>query len=419
MAATLPGLMLAGASAFAGGPLVIAGPQGHTAVSYANPNIVLNVDPGPLGARSNATADSLLQQAFQVWNAVPTATVHFSQGADLGSDITLANASTVLPDLANTVLHAEDGLNPVVYDSDGSIIDAYLGVGQSDTIIGFAASIVFENGTHFLEGYAVLNGRDTGLTDREIQLLITHELGHLIGLDHSQADINNTEKYFGNPGLCTTSLANRYPVMYPYTCRHTDTLHSDDLSAVSAMYPTADFASHYTRVSGYFSTPDGHAILGANIWLENIKTGEVYSTVSDYLEQGNGYYQLYAPPGDYRLWANSINPEFTGGSGVGPYTQTSQDKSFQAPHPIGTVSYHGSGVNPSVITVGAQAVEIHFDSQGGIGTATPTPALASQNSQVNKTSGGGALGGLPMLMLVVMCLGRQLRRQLRRSPVAA
>ena len=402
-------------SASAGGPLVIEGPAGHTPVTYANPNIVLNLDPGPLGSRSNAAADTLIRDAFALWNNVSTSTISLTQGNDLSTDITSSNFELVIPNAALTQLHENDGLNPIVYDNDGSIIDGFFGVGASLQTVGFAASIIFVGQSNFVEGYAVINGRDIGLTDSDFTLLVAHELGHLFGLDHTQTDINNAESMFGSPGICQTAPAADYAIMYPFVCRKTVSLHADDISTVSQMYPSAEITQQYGAINGRFLNTDGSAILGANIWAENTITGEIISTVSDYLKEGNGAYRLIAPAGQYTLHANSINPLFNAGSGIGPYTSNAFDLSFKAPHPIVPVGYQGNTAgNNEIITVNNNGLStINFIADGS-GTSTPVvsnalssvlfSAISTASAPSSGSSGGGTLSPLSVLFLALSLL---------------
>jgi len=343
---------------FAGGPLVIEGPTDNTPVTYQNPNITLHVESGALGTLSNLDADAILKEAFALWNTVNTSTVKLifnDTDTRIAVDINVDNFTDFIPNVAGTIFNGDDGLNPVVYDSDGEIIDAFFGDGASDHTIGFAASIFNLNGSYFNEGYAVINGKDPGrlgLTDTEFKLLIAHEIGHLFGLDHSQVNINNQETF------CATPNKKDYPVMYPFVCRDVESLHADEVSAISALYPTVDINNNFGILQGHFVDESGHAILGANIWAKNITTGAAVSIVSDYLKQDNGFYKLYLPPGDYTLHANSINELFNGGSSVGPYAWDLLDKSFVAPHPIPEVIYQDTtSGNATSITI--NTCEIH------------------------------------------------------------
>ncbi len=415
-------LILYTSNTFAGGPLVIEGPNGHTPVRYANPVIVLNVDPGPLGSRSNAQANKILQQAFSLWNNVPTSTIRFVQGADLSQDITINNFTSILPApqanlTSSSALKGNDGINPVVYDSDGSIIDAFFGVGASKNTIGFAASIVTIGSSNFTEGYAVFNGRDLSLSTLDFKLLIAHELGHFIGLDHTQTNISNNEKLLGSPPACSTAQPQQYAVMYPYICRTSADLHIDDISAVSTLYPAANFHQKFGEINGFFTDAAGKAIIGANIWAENTNTGEAVSTVSDYLQNNNGFYQLFVPAGNYTLHADAINSEFNGGSGIGPYSTGPTDKSFQPPiNSVIGISYQADTPgNDAIISVSnGQTIRINFDinganvnpvqnnrGSGNLLSSLPgsTPAAKSKN-----TGSGGSMAPLTLLFIMLALL---------------
>ena len=397
--------------AYAGGPLRIEGANGHTPATYADPNIVLNLDNGPLGNRTKADADTLIMKAFALWNNIITSTIHFSKGADLNKDIDQTNFLTVLPNSNNTILHEQDGLTPIVYDSDGSIIDAFFGganpnnpdsIPQSSITVGFAASIIFSGQNNFVEGYAVINGKPLpGFDDLTTELTIAHELGHLIGLDHTQTNINNSESQLSFPLVCTTANnTDDYPLMYPFICRNSESLHADDISAVSALYPASNLTQNFGTISGFFVDTAGKAILGANIWAENTTTGEAISTVSDYLEERNGAYTLLLPAGKYTLHANSINPEFNAGSGIGPYTKDAFDLSFQNPHPITPVAYqsNASSGNAAIITVNnGSNINIVFAVDGNTGTVAPAAAQSSGG-------GGGGSGSLSPLYTLFLTL---------------
>ena len=89
-------LILGGTNAFAGGPLRLAGPTGKTPVAYPNggQNISMHLDQGSLGSRSKAQADAIFNQAFALWNNVPTASITLLRGPDLPVDVTAANIGT-------------------------------------------------------------------------------------------------------------------------------------------------------------------------------------------------------------------------------------------------------------------------------------------------------------------------------------
>ena len=336
-------------------------------------NVALNYDQGALGTRSKATADTLVTSAVSLWTNVPTATVSLSRGADLPVDVTSSNYLSYWNSFS-------DGLNPVIYDSTGSIINAIFGAGANTQVLGVAGSAWNDSGSlcQYNEGRAVINGclaDSTGacriVSDTTMSNVITHEVGHLIGMDHTEVD--------GGMGLATSN----YPMMYPIAYRTSTTLHEDDVAGVSALYPDSTVNSAYGQLTGTFTQVNGTPIQGANIWAQG--SGGTFSVVSDYLIQGTGYFKLLLPPGTYTLHASAINASFTGGSSVGPFSEASADASFQAPLynggvPMSSLTLGGGSPTQITITAGCSAtVGFRFDGTGTVGgnCGATAPSTAS------------------------------------------
>ena len=141
----------------------------------------------------------------------------------LSTDYTTANYTGVYQKYS-------DGLNPVIFDTDGSITDALFGAGAKSSILGFAGSAYYTSGPSagkYAEGQAVINGY-INISDATLTEVLAHEIGHFFGLDHSQLD--NTQ------GLASSN----YVLMYPIAYRTLTTLHEDDIAAVTSLYPAAN-----------------------------------------------------------------------------------------------------------------------------------------------------------------------------------
>ncbi|HXE60753.1 MAG TPA: carboxypeptidase regulatory-like domain-containing protein, partial [Gemmatimonadaceae bacterium] len=311
---------LAAAVAQAGGPLLVCAPGIYA--TYPSPfTVSLNYDGGgTLGSRTKAQADAIVNNAIAQWTNVSTARISLLRGPDLPVDVTTSNVNTYYNNVG-------DHLNPVIYDTDGSIIDLKLGVGASGSVLGFAGSSAAFNGSvcSYTEGQAVINGK-IAVSDTTMTVVLAHELGHFIGLDHT--DLN------ADQGL---SSAN-FPLMYPVAYRSSATLADDDVSAVTSLYPDTNVAANYGTLQGNFRNTSGTQVPGANIWAKENTSGKLYSVVSDYLTQSNGAFKMLLPPGTYTLHASALDAtdagtgfELTSGSGVGPYSGDITDASFQPP----------------------------------------------------------------------------------------
>ncbi|MDP1856510.1 MAG: hypothetical protein Q8K74_10785 [Candidatus Nitrotoga sp.] len=305
-----------------------------------------------------SVAGAIVTEAISMWTNVATSTVALARGADLLVDIAASNYATFLYDFS-------DGLNPVIYDSDGSIIDSIFGVGAKNSVLGFAGSAWNNNGSQcqYVEGRAVINGY-ISVNDTTMKVVLAHEVDHLIGLDHTQLD--------NSQGL-VTSYPSNYLLMYPIAYRSYTTLHEDDIAAVSALYPDATLNSVYGQLTGSFVEVNGTPIRVANIWAKEINSNKVFSVVSDYLIQGTGYFKLLLPPGSYTLHAEVIQTEFTAGSSIGPYSETSSGFSFQPPLynngvPIAPIVLGGNLPSQFVITAGCVvSATFKLDGTGSVG----------------------------------------------------
>ncbi len=409
------------AIARAGGPLSVCDPASgsYTPVKYPGAGAVtLHYDGGgnlgtrPGGSvRTNSQADTIVGDATALWTGVPTATFTFSRGSDLPVDVTAANYGTYYGVY-------NDGRNPVIYDDDGSIIIDALGAGNENIVLGFAGSAYSISGTtprvcQYVEGQAVINGH-IAVSDATLTNVLAHELGHLIGLDHTQLDAAQ--------GLAMSN----YPLMYPIAHRTLPTLHEDDVAAVSGLYPDATVGTTYGMLEGDFQLADGMTrLLGANIWAKENTSGKVFSVVSDYLRQGTGYFRMLLPPGTYTLHAEAVQTRFTEGSSVGPYSESSTDLSFQAPlYALGTamapLTLGNASPIPITITAGCTAsATLRFNGTGGVsgnctGTLPDPPRLTNLSTRMQVLTGndvmigGFIVGGSSSKTVVVRARGPSL-----------
>ena len=138
--ASLP--LLAPAAVEAGGPKYVAG------VSFFNPGVLgqpvhwaggqvnYYVDPGPLNSGiSNQQATAMVDAAAALWSAVPTAGVTLTDQGPLNEDVngaSIAAANGVITQPADVTPAATSYPLGIVYDADGSVIDAVFGAGASD-----------------------------------------------------------------------------------------------------------------------------------------------------------------------------------------------------------------------------------------------------------------------------------------------
>jgi hypothetical protein len=383
---------IAVSSAFAGGPLVVGGPNFGTdgqpfTWDPAKMPIQYTVDPGPMASTSsgtvvidNKTGLQRVQNMFAVWQAVPTATVSFSNAGTLlsagsyvaGTDLTTA---TQYNDVVGSC--QKNAQNPIIFDADSKLMQA---LGLPPEVIGFTSGCALDPVAGHLTGaLIVMNGifqdkvdaRSSNppnfeLTANEFDEAITHEIGHFLGLDHSQINLDLFTKAISTgSGSCDVDELAGIPLMFPveFCQARKDAglplLSSDDVSWISTLYPNpATYPAGYGTISGRIFFSDGVTqAQGVNViarTLDDPGTTQdesrrvAVSAISGYLFTGNpgqsitqdmsdpaehnaggdtngsrnpqfiGYYQIAVPPGTYTIEVESIYTAFNSDSGIGP-----------------------------------------------------------------------------------------------------
>jgi hypothetical protein len=318
---------------WAGGPLLTYNTCSPVVFPESAMPIAYTVDQGPLGQYANGEAAAIVDDCFAVWQSVATADIGFRNAGFLPVDVDAGNFEPYFND--------KDGISPVIFDSDGSIIDSLYGRGASDNIIGFSGSATDDTATYYTEGLSLLNGRFTDIfTPAVFKATFVHEFGHFIGLDHTQINL----QYVHDDNTANDAYV---PTMFP-TATDDDSslgrLNPDDEAALTMLYPASNTVvdAAYGRISGTLRWRSGLPVRGANVVA--VKQGDEqmsrFSSVSDYCMQGDGAFEMLVTPGAYSLFVEPIYPLFTGGSSVGPYAGTALSPSFV--YPVIAAEYDGT-----------------------------------------------------------------------------
>jgi len=188
----------------------------------------------------------------------------------------------------------------------------------------------------------------------EFKAVMIHEFGHMIGLDHSQINLNCLTSYCAPGSDDLEGVPTMFPVLIDAAAM--STLATDDIAAISLLYPETvsnppsqvPFASTTGRITGHVLFSDGQTpAQGFNVIARKTDNPLVtaVSCVSGFLYTADvgspvipswygspygsrdptliGYYVLPGlPPGDYTVEVEAIhNSEpipFVDGSSVGP-----------------------------------------------------------------------------------------------------
>jgi hypothetical protein len=344
-------------------PLQAGGPLEVTGINASSPgqpyrwktnSIPYKTDLGGLGNQTNTQANSLIAEAAQVWGNVASADIVMQRAGSLSYDVTKNNILT----FANALNNCSDSKQPtlsMVYDINGGIIEA-LGM-DKNSVLGLSMNVCSDDSTgEYLRAWAVMNGRfidgqpdsstHSSATLAEFKLAFIHEFGHLLGLDHAQINLHcYTESD------CTSEELAGVPLMFPVMLDNiVSTLKTDDISAISTLYPNSSFAATTGRIQGRVLFSDGispaqgfnviarkvgdskrTAVSSVSGFLYTASAGNVLSpdyalTINDFGSHDPaliGYFDITGlPPGEYTVEVEAINNSgsipFTGSSSVGP-----------------------------------------------------------------------------------------------------
>ena len=309
-------LLMTPAAALAGGPKHVAGVSFFNPaavgqpIHWANGQVNYYVDQGPLNsAVTNQQAKSMVDAAAALWSAIPTAGVTLTDQGALNEDVSGANivvsgtgftvANEQISQLGQITQPAD--VTPgatgtplgVIFDADGSVIDALFGAGVSEqnSCENNGVYVWLDNvnpDATVAHGIIVLNGLCA--TNASLLDMMSFELerafGRILGLDYAQV----------NPGAQTNGEAGGklgWPVMQPISglCSYAGgdcipnptVLRWDDIAALNRIYPItagnlASFpgkqitAAHTVSIQGTISFRNGTGMQGVNVVARPLDT---------------------------------------------------------------------------------------------------------------------------------------------------
>ncbi|MDR3739212.1 MAG: hypothetical protein P4L40_09345 [Terracidiphilus sp.] len=455
---TTAAFALAPVALLAGGPRSIAGTTFFDPAVFGQPlhwrggQVRYSVDQGALSATvSNAQAVAMVDAAAALWNAVPTAGVTLTDAGALNEDVsgtnTVAGAS-VFAAPADVTPTAASYPVAVVFDADGSVIDAIFGAGASDPnacqnngVLIWADN--WNTDATFSHAVIVLNGLCAGTTNRLTMMSFQLEraFGIVLGLGFSQV----------NPGAFTSGDPNQtagLPVMQPLSgacgpsggncIPNPGALRLDDIAALNRLYPItaanlACFpgkeltAANTVSITGTLSFRDGLGMQGVNVvarpldangnplyaYTVTAVTGSLFNGrhgnpvtgwtddpgnlltnwgSNDDTEQGAfdlSYMPL--PPGmtsaTYQVTFEAINPLYMLKNTVGPYYDGSPTPSGTMPA-LTVANLAAGATDTETVTVADSAARGNGDAIGTEATPRPLPPggmWTGRISQVGQT----------------------------------
>ena len=316
-AALVTGLILAlGSSLYGGGPRDVL--RGGRVFKWNADRPVLYLIDQEFSETRWAHLGRRVHEAFQAWEEVETSSLQIRNPEPRFLDENVDGSNFF------EYVGSPRPENLIILDQDGEISDSIFGEGAGDNVLGFATvRFVDEEALEYSFGYTVI-GNSSASNPNDFYRVTLHEVGHLLGLDHTQAG----REWFESDDLGDAALV---PVMYPVGGFFgSNKPLRDDAIWISWLYPEESFAAETGTIQGRVRRRTGAPVLGANVVAAAVERdsegnltevrGEQVGVVSDFLVTDDGAYQLPGlPPGNYVVFIEPLNPEFTEGSSVGPY----------------------------------------------------------------------------------------------------
>lgn len=201
----------------------------------------------------------------------------------------------------------------------------------------------------------------------DLESTLQHEIGHLLGLDHSGVIGATMQPRQGQnftiPGTTISVLQT--------TVR---TLSDDDISAIRTLYgarPGGLSAGAITGTINYGA--------GAHVWAENAASGRVFGSA---ITKSDGTYRIdQVPPGDYRVIVEFLNEpvlvsEITASNG--PYTGIGGQPPFLPAESTTTVTANTTANVNFTVTIANPTFNPRTLGLNGIIQPAPVPVVAGQ-----------------------------------------
>ena len=310
-----------------------------TSVQIRWPAATINLSLSP----SLSAPQPNIKPGSDVVGALRRALAHWSEAANIRFVETATSAQSISP--AGT---SGDGVSLVTVAHTPENTAPF--AGASGEMAGRTRVFFTETGS-ITEADIVLNPRQQFSSDGtigtfDLEATFTHEIGHLLGLEHSGAIGSSMQPRQGKNGIYTVAA---------WTPR---SLSDDDRSGVRSIYGLRPGTDVRGAITGTITAASGAPVFGANVFAEETSTGRV---IASNITLSNGTYRIEGLlPGNYRVVAESLDgpvfaPEIASQNGAYAGLTQSAPPSFRTLE-IGQVGVAAGGATTLNAQISAEPV---------------------------------------------------------------
>ena len=187
------------------------------------------------------------------------------------------------------------------FNDDGMSVIGFQARADLDRTLGATTFVLDDVTGEILESDIFLNSAFSwsvaanGTPSRfDVASVLTHEIGHLLGLGHSA--LGETTSLTGGGRSVIGKRAVMFPIAYPPGSIRDRTIEADDLSGITDIYGTPTAKQELGAISGKV-TMNGVGVLGAHVTAFNPVTGDL---ISGFTLTSKGEFVISAmPTGQY------------------------------------------------------------------------------------------------------------------------
>ncbi len=220
--------------------------------------------------------------SFSSWSLVPTASMSASFTGFTNAEPVRDDGATVIGFQNHEELERTLGVTSFTLDrTTGALVEADI----------------------FLNSLFAWSVAPSGESNKfDAQSILTHEVGHLIGLGHSLLGETVLRAEGGRRVIAKRSVM--FPIAYAVGTILDRNLQDDDIAAVSVTYPTGKFLNSTGSIAGKV-TLGGTGIFGAHVVAVNTRTGQ---TVGSFTLNTQGQFSMDGlEPGVYVVRVEPID----------------------------------------------------------------------------------------------------------------